>query len=273
MHPVDFTATALMSRLQKAFLPMWLVDGFIEASWNALVGFDYQVASSTESFAGGLWSTNHVTETRVKWEPRTGRLQRDYRNLAVPALENHDRFFAGLGSYPLQEAVPYNTLAIAQAAFQVPDLSTEQAWPLARTQFDRAAARDCQIACDAQHIDQVNLQAEYQKLNWTLLLLPIYYTNYHDDQGMLHTVMVNGHDGHIFGMRRASQSQGWRWTGTLAGIGLACLLLTILQSLVIPANPVVAAISTILFILGALITIISPMPAIWAWQFNRNPQE
>jgi hypothetical protein len=273
LHPADFTSTALSSHLKKVFLPMWLVDGAMDASWNAQAGFEYQVASSTEAYNSGRWSSSQVNETRVKWEARAGRLQRSYQNLAVPALENHTRIVSGLGSYPLQDAAPFTASAIHQVSTQVPELSTEQAWPLARTQFERAAAQDCQLACDAQRIDQVSLQAEYENLNWTLLLLPAYYTHYHDDQDIQHLVMVNGYTGHIFGVRRASQAQGWRWTGTLLGIGLACLLLAVLLTLAVPAFPTAKAISALLFIMGALITLTSPFPAIWAWQFNRNNRE
>jgi hypothetical protein len=273
LHPTDFTSIALTSHLRKVYLPMWLVDGSMEATWNAQAGFEYQVASSTEAYNSGRWFSSQVNETRVRWESRAGRLQRSYENLAVPALENHSQLISGLGSYPLQEASPYDSSTLDQISIQIPNLSAEQAWPQARTQFELAAASDCMLACGAERIDQVSIQADYQKLNWTLLLLPVYYTNYHDDQGVFHPVLVNGNNGHVFGVRRASQSQGWRWTGTLAGIGLACLLLAVLQSLVISGVSPSQAISSVLFILGALVTLLSPLPAIWAWQFNRNTQE
>jgi hypothetical protein len=251
---------------------MWLVDGSICGTWQAQAGYEYQVASSTEAYNGGQWLTRKETETRLRWEPRIGTMERTYQNLAVAALDDHDKLISGLGKYPLREAVTFSETILKNASVKLPNLSTQQAWPLAQTQFERAAAQDCQAAASAQRLDQYRIQAEYSGLNWTLLLLPAFSTYYHDDRGNIHTVLINGQTGNLFGQRWASQSLGWQWTGILAGTGIACVVLAVLLSLLAAILPLMVALSTVLFILGAIGLLASPFPAVWAWQFNRSNQ-
>ena len=45
-----------------------------------------------------------MTETRVRWEPRVGRLNRAYENVAAPALDDHRALMARLGNLNLSSA-------------------------------------------------------------------------------------------------------------------------------------------------------------------------
>jgi hypothetical protein len=72
--PADMTAGNLNKRLQRFYLPMWLVDADAQARWQAEVGFDYEVVSHREQFRAGQWHTQRVNETKIRWEPRCGHL-------------------------------------------------------------------------------------------------------------------------------------------------------------------------------------------------------
>jgi hypothetical protein len=270
LRPSEFNADTLAGRLTRCYLPMWLVDGCAIGTWQAEVGFDYQVISSEEAFSNGQWSSREQTEVKIRWEPRAGSLNRNYQNLAVPALEAHDHLINGLGKYPVREASKFEASLVQNALVRLPDLSPDKAWPMAKTQFDRAATQDCQQAAAGQHVDHYQSNFTYSNLNWTLLLLPVYSTYYKDDQGLVQNILINGRNGQIFGLRRASQSQGWRWTGTLLGIGLACIFVALLLTLGLGVLAPLAILSTVLLIAGFIITLLSPIPAIWAWQFNRS---
>jgi len=270
LRPADLSVQALISRLTASFSPMWLVDGTVTGCWQAQVGFDYQVASSKEDFDNGQWITHKVTETRIRWEPRSGTVQRSYNNLAVPAMETHAQIMSGLGRFPIEQAVAYTPEIARNVPVRLPDLSTGKAWPQAKIRFDAAACQECQAAAGAQHVDHFSIEADYPQPHWTLLLLPILSSYYRDDDGKITPVWINGRTGQIFGALKASQKAGWRWTGVGVAAGLVCIAIALVFSLLTAVFPPSALLGGLLFITGILILLASPVPAVWAWQYNRS---
>jgi hypothetical protein len=269
LRPPDFTHASLQARLQRIYLPMWLVDAHVDGQWQSGMGFDYQVESAHEAYGNGRWVEQKVTETRVRWEPRAGEIQRDYQNVAVPALESHAHLISGLGNFDLGKAQPYNASSLQITAIRNPDLDTQAAWSVARPLVEKLSAVDCQAASGAQHNEEFKLNAGYKNLNWTQLLLPVYATYYQDESGVNVPVLINGQTGKIYGIRRASQKKGWTWTGVLLAVAFACFLLALLLSFA-SSSPGTA--SNILFLAALVFGAVSPYPAAWAWQFNhRNP--
>ena len=49
--PADLSPENLQKRLQKVFIPAWLVDAGVRASWQAEVGFNYAVVSHQEKYS------------------------------------------------------------------------------------------------------------------------------------------------------------------------------------------------------------------------------
>jgi hypothetical protein len=269
LRPPDFSANALRSRLRRVYLPMWLVDGTVAGLWQAQAGFDYQVESATEIYSGGKWMTQKKVETRVRWEARIGEIQISYQNVAAPALEEHGQIIDGLGGYDTTKAQAYQQEALRDAFVRIPDLEPDHAWSLAKPQFDRRAAQDAQTAAGAQHLDRFRLEADYRDLNWTQLLLPAYATWYKDENGRALPVWINGQNGRILGVRRASQKAGWRITGILAGIAFIAFLIAVLMN--VAASVInTGAIAALFYAASAALALGSPIPAVWAWQFNRS---
>jgi hypothetical protein len=268
LRPQDLRVERLLSRLVRIYWPMWLIDGEVQGTWGAQMGFDYQVESSQERFSqADGWTSRSLTETHVRWEPRVGRLKRTYHNLAVPALDGQEEeaLTSRLGHYELERAVAYMPAAIAGAAVRTPSLLPEEAWPLGRSAFQRSAAVDCQRAADAQHCDEFTLSADYDHLNWSQLLLPFYLTYYQDDRGRLIPVWINGQSGQISGLRRASLRKGWRVAGAIALVaGLGFLVGTVLTLVKL------AGLGTLLMTAGFFLIIIAALPVIWVWRFNQQ---
>jgi hypothetical protein len=269
----DMDAGALSSRLARVFIPMWLVDGKMIGSWQAQAGYEYQVASSHDAFNNGQWSSRKVTETRLRWEPRLGTIQRAYQNMAVPAVEAHSRLAPRAGAFPIEKAGAYDPGLVRDAHVLLPDIPPEGAFPIAKMQFDQAAGRDCQAAAGAQRVEQVGLRCDYQGLNWTLLLMPVYTSYYREENGTLRPLLVNGATGRVSGVKRASQKKAWRWTGAMAAIGVLCILAALVIGMMAAAMPPAVAVSWLLFVLGAGVALASPAPVIWVWNFNRKEQE
>ncbi|RPI28031.1 MAG: TFIIB-type zinc ribbon-containing protein, partial [Chloroflexota bacterium] len=208
LRPVDFSPESLMQRLTPVYWPMWLVDSDVHGDWQGEAGYDYQVKSSRESYRSGQWQSDEVVETRVRWEPRLGQLRRHYDNISVPALSEHDALIRETGSYALDQAAAYKPDLVGQAALRVPDLQPTAAWPQAQSRLNRAASEDCARASGAQHTRNFTIQAQYEGLHWSQLMLPLYVSYYTDDQGQRRLVYINGQSGKVGGLRLASQRNG-----------------------------------------------------------------
>jgi hypothetical protein len=272
LRPLELAPGLLSHRLTRTFIPMWLVDGNIIGNWKAHMGYDYEVASSQEVFRSGTWTTRKVTETRIRWEPRAGTATRGYQNLSVPALEEHTRLMRGLGKFNLAAASKYSPKSLERASVRVPSLLPEAAWPLAKSGFNRLTAQDCQRAAAAQHVDEFVIEANYHEQHWTQLLLPVYTTAYRDEDGIVHPILVHGQNGKIFGLRRASQRQARKWSLGFAGMAMVCFVLGLLFAAGAALIPPLGAIGLLFFGGAFFIGILAPIPAVWAWNFNKDEE-
>jgi hypothetical protein len=270
LHSDDLTAETLARRAVPIYWPEWLVDADVAGNWKAEMGFDYQVKSSQENFVGNNWQTRDVLETRIRWEPRLGEIQRHYDNIAVHAIENHNSLTALIGDCRASEARPYEPSQVKQAMLRIPDRDPEDIWHVATDQLDHAAAAECSQAAQAQHVRQVVIHAEYANAHWTQLLHPLYATVYTTDDGAPQILYINGQTGQVGGTLLASQKKGWLW----AGISLVAALLAFILGLVCAAIgtvvPPLICLSGLLLVFAVGALIFGICAAAWPWQWNRQ---
>ena len=269
--PAGLNSAALRSHLQPVFLPMWLVDAAVSATWQAEAGFDYQVVSHQESYNGDLnqWSTREVKEPRVRWEHRIGRLNRAYQNVAAPAVDDHAVLEKKLGSFSLKHVLPYAPERVQRAAVRLPDNPPKEAWNEAVGAFQKTASAECQQACEANRMRQFQWKAQFNQLNWTLLLLPIYSTCYRDDDGKLQPVVIHGQTGKAAGARRASTHRAGRASLIFLAAGVLLFVLGLLADL-LAANRLVSVLSTYILLISVAVLVASLIPFVIAWDFNRR---
>jgi len=269
-RPAELKADVLARRARRYLIPLWLVDGQVTGAWRADVGFDYQAVSYQDRYREGAgWSSREVTEGRVRWEPRVGRLGRSYENAAAPALDDHRALMGRLGDFDLEQRADYSLEAVAGGVVRVPSLDHETAWPGAHAALVRAAGEECRQAAGADHIRNFTLEAEYDDLNWTMLLLPVYATWYRDEE---HTwpVLVNGQNGRVSGVRRASTRKANITSFILGVVGVLMFLLGGLLALMGAVLPPLAVLGGVILVVGLLLAVSAPIPAIGVWMFNRR---
>ena len=199
LKPAELDAGKLVSNAQLVYWPSWLVDCDTQGSWQAEVGFDYQVKSSQESYQGAGWQSRDVIETRVRWEPRLGELARRYENISAGAMRDQVSLQNYLGGYPPGEAIHFEPAQIENAILRVPDLTPDSAWPAAQSAIQKTASLECQQAAGGQHIRNFTLQAECHSLAWTQLLQPYYVSFYPDEEGNRQLVYLNPLSGKVRG--------------------------------------------------------------------------
>lgn len=266
--PSDLSSEQLQARLQKLYLPMWLVDAHATAQWQAEVGFDYQVVSHRENYKDGNWHTQQVKETKIRWEPRVGTLQRQYDNQPAPALEEQLYLEKALGRYRYADAQPYQSETISGIPIRLPNRPPDDAWSEAQAGIKQVAAQECQQASSADHIREYRWVAQFQNHNWTQLLYPLYTTYYQDDMGTIRRIYIHGQHGKVIGERYASMKKARQWAliiAIIAGIGFFLSLALGGASFVWDQLLSVA----LLFLLGSVgLGVAAVLPLIAAWYAN-----
>jgi hypothetical protein len=265
------TPENLRARVRHLFLPMWLVDTEVRASWQAEVGFDYEVVSHREQYADGAgWRTDEVEEQRVRWEPRAGRLARTYENVTAAALGAHAALQRVLGDFSLSDAEPYSDGVMTAAMVRSPDRAPEAAWADAIPGIRRRAAQECRRAATADHIRDFRWAPDYGNQTWTLLLLPVYASYYLDDEGAAQRVLINGQTGQVYGARRGSMRRAQRVALIVGGVALALFLISLgvgLAGLLLPPLFVVGILGVVL---ALLVGVGATVPLLRVWRFNRK---
>jgi len=270
--PDDLTNQNLLMRLRMIYLPMWLVDSKVTATWQAECGFYYQAKSHQEKYSGGRWNTQEVIETRTRWEPRLGKLARKYDNIAAPALDEHRRLMNALGNFAFDQAKSVSTTELLQSSnplapmVRVPSRDKDDAWPDTLPRFQEQAADETKKACQADQIREFRWSPEFSDQNWSLFLLPIWSSYYLDDENKPQSILVNGQSGQMSGARRASMKKAKKVAWTILIVAAILLSLTIgigLLSILIPGLVLLAIIGLVISI-GVALAAAYPLISVWS---------
>ncbi|MFM8322602.1 MAG: hypothetical protein ACKOC5_16950 [Chloroflexota bacterium] len=269
--PKDLNPHNLSRRLQRVYLPQWLVDVSVTAKWKAEAGFNYNVVSHQDRYQdGGGWASREVQEQRIRWEPRLGRLERSYANLPAPALEEQARLSAALGAYDYTKAVPYRPDLLREALVRLPERPPADARADIQPRLQEAAAAECRQAAGADHWRLFSWQYRTNTENWTLLLLPLFTSAYLDDDGQYQVVWINGQSGQITGRRRASLQRAGAASLNLLLIAGVILVLGLLAGGAALFFPPILALAVALIAVALVAGLGAIVPVFRAWSFNRG---
>ena len=227
LAPTDLNENTLLGRLQPVYLPMWLVDVQVQGEWQAEMGFDYEIVSHREQYRQNNWQTERVKETRVRWEQRVGRLNRQYDNRAAPALEEQAEVEGKIGRFQLQEQKPFHPGDLTGAIVHLPNRPPEDAWNDARVVLQSSVAQDCCEACEADHTRGFKWSPHFTNQQWTQMLLPLYTSYYLDDDNRAQMVLLHGQTGQLHGVRRASMKRARRIAAVIAAVTAVFLVFTL----------------------------------------------
>lgn len=270
--PPDLNFQNLASRMKRIFLPYWLVDTDVNGKWEVEAGYDYQVVSHQEQYDDNRssWRTNEIKENRIRWEQRLGRLARSYHNVPAPALEEERELTGIIGQYDMESAAQFSTEGINQTFVRLPNSSPSDAWPQAIPTIQSQVAEDCRRAAQANHYRNFRWSPDFQNLNWTLLLRPIYSTYFFDDNRQPQPILIHGQNGRTSGLRYSSMKRAQRVSAWIFGAAiLACLLSILLLGLGF-IFPILVVGGVIGFIIAVIAGISALIPIGIAWNFNRK---
>ena len=272
-HKVDdLDANKLRSRLRLVWWPQWLLDGDLEGKWSGTFGFDYQVKTAQESYGDAGWQSREKVRTETRYLPRVGEISRHYDNLIVPALREQNLRFEQIGAYENKKAVLFEQNAVQNSYIQMPEIDPQELLENAQNRLREKGVEDIVRAAAADHRREVNFEGQFNNLNWTEFLQPIYTTFYVDDQGKRQVVALNGQSGKIYGRRMASVEKAKKLSLLLAIVPAIVTLVAILIS-VFSLNPgmVFVALFGIFFLGLAFIPYVRA--SIWNSEQNRGKKD
>ncbi|MEM7244362.1 MAG: hypothetical protein AAF533_03410 [Acidobacteriota bacterium] len=209
--PKDLRPARLAERLQKLWVPSWLVDSRMKGSWRAELGFNYQVVSHEEHYRSGDWESKEVRETRVDWEPRLGTMDRVFENAAVPAWSQRHRLGDLLETLDGEGGEPADGAVLDEAPVLVPDLAPDEVWPDAHQSLLGVLSGVLTEACGAQHLQRLVVQDEHSEQCWTLQLHPIWTTWYCAEDGRVVPLYLDGRAGTLHGELLGAPRRARRW--------------------------------------------------------------
>jgi hypothetical protein len=270
--PPDLQSQNLRKRLKQVYLPAWLVDVRVQASWQAEAGYNYDVVSHEDAYSQnrGGWASREITERKVRWEPRLGRLERSYTNIPAPAMEDDGQWKLSLGEFNLSPAQTYRPETARQAFVRLPDRSPQDAWSSAEPGVQSAAAEECMRATGGDHFRTFQWEPEFSDQNWTLLLQPLYATYYLDDDNQPQPVYFHGQFGGVAGSRRASMRRAQRASLWILAVALVIFALGLVASFAGVAVTPLLALGGVGLGVAAIIGVGAIFPVAIAWQFNRK---
>ncbi|MCA9493793.1 MAG: hypothetical protein KC621_27870 [Myxococcales bacterium] len=236
-------------RLSLVFLPRWLVDVHARGTFRLEAGFEVEVRGTVETWSLGRWVGHQTSEHRLHWEPRVGRLERDYVALPVRARTEGEDLVGALVD-PFPESVPFDP-ATHVAPILLPDREPDERWPAAFDVLRSRVAEHAAEACGAVTVRALELELEDGPVRWAWELLPVWVTRYRDEEGGQHLLLVHGTTGLAVGPRMASASTAAAHARTAsllaAGLGVTGTLVGLLGLLIWVLQPVSA-----LCLIGAL---------------------
>jgi hypothetical protein len=264
--PADLQPKLLLARARRVWVPRWWVDARLEGAWSAEVGFDYEVQSTRESLRGGRWTTDTLMERRVRWEPRSGTLDRAYANAPAAAMHGEAQWSRFLGE--AEGAEPCASLG--DAWLWAPELDPASAWPEAEAALRARAAEDCRIAAGADHVREPTLRVAFHDPHWTWVLRPAWLTWYREDDGQPQAILISDATWKLAGALRSSSRRAWAWTLALLTATLALLGLVAAVALFGLVFPPMFAAAFVGLIAPLCVGLFVPAPLIRRALWNRG---
>jgi predicted RNA-binding Zn-ribbon protein involved in translation (DUF1610 family) len=219
LRPNDLKSASRINSMQGAYIPFWTFDAATDSWWTAEAGYYYQVP--VQVVENGRTVTR--METRIRWEPAFGTLQRFFDDVPVPASRGVDQALTQkLEPFPTADLTPYDPSYLSgflaeENAVDLPE-ALETAKERMRDEIRAACARE--VPGDTQR--NLAVQTTFDALAYKNALLPIWIAAY-EYRSQPYRFLVNGVTGQCTG------TAPWSWIKvTLLILAIATIVIVLL---------------------------------------------
>jgi hypothetical protein len=186
-RPKDLGKRAALSALTGVYVPFWTFDAATHSEWEAEAGTPYAV------------QVDGRTETRVRWEPVSGFLEKFFDDVPVAASNGVPRdLLRGLEPFPTGDLVRYDPSFLSgflaeEYAVDLPDALRE-----AHARMESEIRSACAAEIPAPMHRGLSVRTAWSGLAYKSGLLPIWIAAY-DYRGAPYRFLVNGVTGKVSG--------------------------------------------------------------------------
>ena len=194
-RPNDLKTKSSVTAMQGVYVPFWTFDALTHNRWTAEAGYHYTV--QVEAIENGKRVLR--SETRTRWEPAAGFLEKLFDDLPVPASKGLPAGLArGIEPFPTAGLVPYDPQYLSgflaeEYAVDLPDAVTTAKERMTREVY---AACGSQVPGDTHRNLQVS--TAWSGLTCKNALLPVWISAY-EYAGRPFRFLVNGVTGKVDG--------------------------------------------------------------------------
>ena len=184
-------------KLSGIYMPFWTFDADTKSSYRGERGTEYH-ETKTVTRNG---KRQHITVTKVRWRPASGRVARFFDDVLVAASAAlPERFRPALGKWDLAEMEPYQPVYLAGFRAEAYSVDLETAFGEARRIMDRVILRDVKldIGGDRQRVHRVDTAVS--DVTFKHILLPVWIAAYRY-RNKPYRFVVNAHTGAVSGER------------------------------------------------------------------------
>jgi predicted RNA-binding Zn-ribbon protein involved in translation (DUF1610 family) len=191
--PTEFQKRGIKAAFNGVYLPYWTFDTLTFNVYSGQRGEYYYVTVGT--------GKNKRRERRTRWYPASGRFQRFFDDVLVPATTQLETgMLQSLEPWPLYKCIPFTQEVLAGYFARTYDLELDGGFIHGKRRIDDALYREvCQrIGGDTQRVHSVDTR--YDGLTYKHVLLPLWLLAYqfHDKT---YQVYVNAATGEVQGQR------------------------------------------------------------------------
>jgi predicted RNA-binding Zn-ribbon protein involved in translation (DUF1610 family) len=191
--PNAFLKRGAEGKFNGVYLPYWTFDTLTFNVYSGQRGEYYYVTVGT--------GKNKRRERRTRWYPASGKFQRFFDDVLVPATTNLDGdMLISLEPWPLQKCLPFTQEVLAGYFARTYDLELDGGFTHGKQRIDAAIDSDVRsrIGGDTQRVHSIN--SRYDGITYKHVLLPLWLMAYkfHDKT---YQVYVNAATGEVQGGR------------------------------------------------------------------------
>ncbi len=196
-------------RLRQVYVPVYLFEVYVRASWKAKAGFRIPVAGKGQ------------IEEKEVWEPVTGYWEHFFEDqLVMVSHKIQGGLFGEINDFPIRDFVNYDPRYLesfpAEISTKDPKDSAKEVEKVIDAHLKEVAKKNIK----GEKIEELAILAERQAITFRVALLPMWVASF-SYYGRSFQYLINGHTGKLAGQKPLSP---WR---------IGALLLTLIFALIL----------------------------------------
>jgi hypothetical protein len=194
-RPNDLKEKSSVTEMQGVYVPFWTFDALTHNRWTAEAGYAYTV--QIQALVNGKPVTR--AETRIRWEPAAGFLEKPFDDVPVPASKGLPPGLSrGIEPFPTGGLVPYDPQYLSGFLAEEYAVDLPDALASAKERMTRDITSACagQVPGDTQR--NLQIATAWSGLTCKNALLPVWISAY-EYGGKPFRFLVNGVTGKVEG--------------------------------------------------------------------------